>query len=124
MQESIIAIQNYQKKLGYDFNTMGLEERMRMFRDYTAALVFELGELAEEAPWKPWRNADKQKFNKRKALLEWVDCYFFLVNQTLALGFTAEEIEETFYKKLQVNIGRIKSGYNNTKEERRQNGAE
>jgi dimeric dUTPase (all-alpha-NTP-PPase superfamily) len=121
---SIEAIKMYQKALGYDFDTMSLHKRMQSFRDYMAALVVEQGELATEVQWKPWRNTNQQKFNKRKALLEFIDCYFFLIDQGLALGFTAQEIEDTFYLKLNVNMERINSSYNNTKEERNNTGTE
>ena len=124
MKDTIEAIKAYQKRLGYDFDTMSLPERMQSFRNYMAALIVEQGELATEVQWKPWRKISSQKFNKRKALLEWADCYFFLIDQGLALGFKADEMKESVHHKLSVNLQRIESGYNNTKEERRQDGTE
>lgn len=113
MKAEIESIKDYQKKLGYDFDKMDQPERMQMFRNYMAALVVEQGELAEEVPWKPWRAVSDQKDNYRKQCLEWVDCFFFLVDQAIALGLEPQDLEDTFIKKMFANHQRIESGYNN-----------
>ena len=118
MKAEIEAIISYQKELGYDYTQMTQSERMQMFRNYMAALTVEQGELAEEVPWKPWRAVAKQKNNYRKQCLEWIDCFFFLADQAIALGLEPTDLQDTFTKKLHVNLNRIKTHYNNKKEDR------
>ena len=118
MKAEIERIIEYQKELGYDFNRMTPSERMQMFRNYMAALMIEQGELAEETPWKPWRNMEAQRNNYRKQCLEWIDCFFFLVDQALVLQLEAIDLEHTFNLKMKANKRRIENKYNNTKEER------
>jgi len=124
MKAEIEVIKEYQKELGYDFDRMTPSERMQMFRNYMAALVVEQGELAEETPWKPWRSMEAQRNNYRKQCLEWIDCFFFLVDQAIALQLEAIDLEHTFNLKMKANKRRIENKYNNTKEERRQNGVD
>ncbi|MDA3808617.1 MAG: dUTP diphosphatase [Thiomicrorhabdus sp.] len=118
MRAEIGCIKEYQKKLGYDYERMTQAERMQMFRNYMAALTVEQGELAAEVPWKPWRAVEDQKDNYRKQCLEWVDSFFFLVDQALALKLDPQDLEDTFIEKMFANHKRIESGYNNKAEDR------
>ncbi len=122
MKKDLQAIKRYQKKLGYDYDNMSHHMRMVSFRDNVAALIAELGELMQEVPWKPWKKTANQEDNILAALDEHADCFFFLANLGLSLGFTPELMDDAFNKKLQVNLQRIENGYNNTKEERTENG--
>ena len=116
MKETIRRIAEYQKLMGYDFDNMPLEQRMQMLRNYATALLVEQGELINEMPWKPWRPIEDQKEPAyTKAAEEWVDCFFFLVDQALVLWLTPEVIEETFERVLKKNLNRLSSGYSNTK---------
>lgn len=109
-------IRDYQKKMGYDAEKMSPEVRMQMFRNYMVALMMEQAEMADEVSWKPWRTYSSQRPNpnKRKIALEWVDCLFFLVDQGLMLGLTADDIIKAWDVKLQANHDRIASGYSKT----------
>ncbi len=114
-EELYKSIEAYQEDMGYDYETMTQEQRMESARNYTTALVVELGELLTEVPWKPWRPIKSQSNNKRKALLEFVDCLFFLVDIGLSLDFTANEILDAFTTKLKANRLRISNGYSKIK---------
>ena len=106
-------IKDYQKQLGYDFDKMSMPERMQMFRNYMAALTVEQGELAAEVPFKPWRSIADQDMNYSKACLEWVDMYFFLFDQAIAIGLEPQDLADSFDLKMKVNLERITSKYNN-----------
>ncbi len=117
IKDMVGQIVSYQKKMGYDYDQMSLEQKMQSLRDYNTALVVELGELLTEAPWKPWRTIESQTNNKRKIALEYVDCIFFLVNMGSCLGLSTEDIEKAFEKKLASNLARIDSGYSKIKDD-------
>jgi len=112
MKDFINKIAEYQKLMGYDFETMTIEDRMQMMRNYVAALMVEQGELLKELPWKPWRKQETQYYATQQIQAEeWVDCLFFLVDQALVLRLSSELIEQAFEAKLRKNINRISSGY-------------
>ena len=113
MEELYIRIQKYQRMMGYNFESMTLEERMQAFRNYMVALQIEQVELAQELPWKPWRDAKSQKHADKAVLSEeWVDSLFFLFDQALVLQLEHTDLREAFEKKMEKNLNRIKSGYN------------
>ena len=111
-------IEEYQKEMGYNFNNMLLQDRMAIFRNYILALQVEQVELLNELPWKPWRDSSKQQHGTKEIIAnEWVDCLFFLVDQALCLGLSAEEVLKAFKQKMQINLARIETGYNQIREE-------
>ncbi len=119
MEELYIRIQKYQRMMGYNFESMTLEERMQAFRNYMVALQIEQVELAQELPWKPWRDAKSQKHADKAVLSEeWVDSLFFLFDQALVLQLEHTDLREAFEKKMEKNLNRIKSGYNTKKGEK------
>ena len=117
-------INAYQNLMGYIYTDMTVEDKMQELRNYTVALMMEQSELLEEVSWKPWRNYEDQKPspNMRKIAFEWVDCLFFLVNQSFCLGLTADDILNAFETKLASNMARIDSGYSKLKTTKSQNG--
>ncbi len=116
MEELIVRISTYQKAMGYNFKAMSIEERMVMFRDYMVALQIEQAELAQELPIKPWRPIKDQKYSSVEIVAEeWIDCLFFLVDQALVLNLPLEALRYAFETKMDKNMNRIQSGYNNVK---------
>ncbi len=117
LRDIINEIRDYQYAMGNDFDEMSNETRMQNLRNFTVALSCEQTELLDEVSWKPWRTYDSQKPNpnKRKLALEWVDCLFFLVDQSFCLELSSGEILEAFEKKLKANYQRIHSGYSEVK---------
>ena len=117
-KEIFQSIKDYQAEMGYHPANFSREVRMQMFRNYMVALMMDQAEMADEVSWKPWRTFESQKPNpnKRKIALEWVDCLFFLVDQALMLGISADDILDAFETKHKANLERITSGYSKTKD--------
>lgn len=117
LNKIIGEIGEYQKSMGSDFPTMSNEDRMQSLRNFSVALMMEQAELLDETSWKPWRTYESQRPdpNMEQVAREWVDCLFFLVNQSFCLGLTAEMIEEKFIQVLANNYRRISSGYSHVK---------
>lgn len=70
-----------------------------------------MGELAEALRELPdeWWTVDAA--NLRKARVEVIDAWHFLISASVALGMNAEDFARTFYGKLQVNWDRQNGGY-------------
>lgn len=91
-----------------NYVTLTMKQRMQLMRDYVLGLDVEQVELLQELPWKPWVYAgDPEDLVKTKKIIaEWVDGFFFLIDQALVLGITAEDVAETFEAVLQKNYNR------------------
>jgi len=106
-------IKAYQKEMGYDFNKLSPEQRVVILRNYIVAMQVEQVEFLNEFPWKPWRPVSGQHVGSQEKIAdEWVDCLFFLIDQALCVGLTAEEVVKAYKNKMKVNIKRITEGYN------------
>lgn len=73
-------------------------------------LVVEAAEALQETDWKPWKKTPKL-INKQKALEELVDCFHFLVELFILLGFSHEDLYNAYMKKMDVNHKRQEEGY-------------
>ena len=119
LQEMFYKIREYHEKLGYNYTGMSLEQQMEAIRHNGLALHQEVAELIDSFPWKPWRDAHKQRWDNENATEEIVDILFFLGNIMEAVGIDPEDLELMFEVKLKENYDRIERGYNNKPEERR-----
>lgn len=74
------------------------------------ALQVEVSELANATRcFKYW--SKKKSEPKERLLDEYADCLHFLLSIANTLGFTAEEIEQAYIKKHEVNYKRQEEGY-------------
>jgi len=73
------------------------------------ALFVELAEALQETPWKVWKKGQVMDLGKFQE--ELVDCWHFLINLSLAAGFTPETLFKAFIAKNEINFRRQKEGY-------------
>lgn len=78
------------------------------YRVYTLAAVDELMEALHEVPWKPWSR--KVAWDRENLGDELADVFTFLVQLCCIVGMDAEELEERYWQKSQVNVERQRSG--------------
>jgi len=104
-------IEDYHKHLGHNRPFDTLEQRMQSMRNSSLALMMELAELVDSVPWKPWRSARNQTFDKNNATREAVDIIFFLVSICEELHITSEDLELKFHEVLKNNYKRLDNGY-------------
>ena len=73
------------------------------------AIIHEAVELQRTTNWKWWKKP--VSFNKDKAKEELIDIWHFVVQASLELGLTPEDILDEYKKKNEINRERQKSGY-------------
>lgn len=78
------------------------------YRVYTLAAVDELMEALHEVPWKPW--SSRTTWDRENLGEELADAFTLLVQLCCIVGMDAEELEERYWQKSEVNVGRQKSG--------------
>lgn len=101
---------------GVDYRKMNanIDYRLEYIKENLFAATVEIGEAANEIPWKSWAKGDKQAIfeaKRGKALGEIVDVLFFLANTLTALGVSDEELERAYLAKMGVNQTRQAIGY-------------
>lgn len=101
---------------GIDYRAFNrdIDARMDYLKTNLFAAMIELGEAANEVPWKPWAKGDKQAIyegKRDKFVGEMVDVMFFIANALTAVGVTDTELNERYLAKMQVNQDRQKNGY-------------
>lgn len=108
---------------GYQSGHFGVDyHRMRTDIDYRIdylttnlfAATIEIGEAANEVPWKPWAKGDKQAIyeaKRDKFVGEMVDVLFFIANALSAAGVTDAELETKYLAKMGVNQARQRQNY-------------
>ena len=63
-------------------------------------MITELGEVLQVYKgWKPWKNSDNYTYEEQKVREELADVWHFLVNLTLSLGYSANDVEMFFNEK-------------------------
>lgn len=114
--EYMIAQQGeLQRRLGYDFDKMTIDERIEFVKTMTLAATAELHEALNEVSWKPW--ATSKHFHTSRLLAELNDAWQFITNIWLAAApeatpaELAQFMQTTLDEKLQVNHQRIENGY-------------
>ena len=73
------------------------------------AIIHEAVELQRTTNWKWWKNPTT--FNKAEAKEELIDIWHFVVQASLELNLTPDDILEEYKRKNQINRDRQKNGY-------------
>ena len=73
------------------------------------AMIHEAVELQRTTNWKWWKKPTE--FNKAEAREELVDIWHFLIQASLELGLTPEDILKEYQRKNEINRQRQKDGY-------------
>ena len=73
------------------------------------AIIHEAVELQRTTNWKWWKTPTK--FNQDDAKEELVDIWHFVVQASLELGLTPDEILDEYRRKNEINRQRQKDGY-------------
>ena len=81
------------------------------------ALIVEATEILEEINWKDWRKEDKVTDNDA-LILEIVDVLALLGNIINEAGFTAPQIEEAYFRKLEIYHAKARRDGHTTNVER------
>ena len=82
------------------------EERISLL---ATAMVHEAIELQRLTNWKWWKKPTK--FDQTRAREEVIDLWHFLVQTSIELGMTPNEILDEYVKKNQINKERQEKGY-------------
>jgi dimeric dUTPase (all-alpha-NTP-PPase superfamily) len=82
------------------------EERISLL---ATAIVHEAIELQRLTNWKWWKKPTK--FDQTRAREEVIDLWHFLVQTSIELGMTPNEILDEYLKKNQINKERQEKGY-------------
>lgn len=104
-----------QRRLGYDFSKMTIDDRIEFVKTMTLAATAELHEALNEISWKPW--ATSKHFYTSRLLAELSDAWQFIANIWIAVApdetpaTIAQFMQTTLDEKLQVNHRRIENGY-------------
>lgn len=98
-----------QKRLGFDFMDMSMNEVIDYIRWSSVAVTSELAEAIGEVGWKPW--ATSKHINRNAFVGECIDIWKFVLNMMLSVGVTPGEFFEVFMAKTAVNHDRINNGY-------------
>jgi len=73
------------------------------------AIIHEAVELQRTTNWKWWKKP--VSFNKDEAKEELIDIWHFVVQASLELGLTPEDILDEYKRKNEINRERQRSGY-------------
>ena len=73
------------------------------------AMIHEAVELQRTTNWKWWKKPTE--FNKTEAREELVDIWHFLIQASLELGLTPDDILKEYQRKNEINRQRQKDGY-------------
>jgi len=92
----------YSKK----FLSLSNEERISAL---CTAIIHEAVELQRLTNWKWWRKM--LEFDENQAKEELIDIWHFVVDASIELGMTPQNILDEYVKKNQINIDRQKNGY-------------
>jgi dimeric dUTPase (all-alpha-NTP-PPase superfamily) len=114
-KDMLVGLLNQQQKLeedlGYNLNTMTLEERAAFIKEYVMHTDHEMHEMLQELPFfKSWKkystDEETTQIAYAKARKEWIDVLHFFLNVTLGLGFTPEELYVMYQEKHDENYRR------------------
>lgn len=103
-------------KVDYRRMQTDVKYRMDYLQTNLLAAMVELGEAANEIPWKPWAatsDTDRQKLfdeGRQRFVGEMVDVLFFVANAFTAAGVTDRELQLAYTAKKRVNEDRQASG--------------
>lgn len=92
----------YSKK----FLSLSKEERISVL---CTAIIHEAVELQRLTNWKWWKKM--LEFDENQAKEELIDVWHFVVDASIELGMTPQNIVDEYIKKNQINKDRQKNGY-------------
>lgn len=105
--ESIFALQKgLEKMMNLDRYPDGVEGRISAL---STAIIHEAVELQRTTNWKWWKTPTE--FNKDHAKEELIDIWHFVVQASLELGLTPDDILDEYKRKNEINRERQKNGY-------------
>ena len=73
------------------------------------AMMHEVVELQRTANWKGWKQPTS--FNQSEAREELIDIWHFLIQASMELGLTPDDILKEYQRKNEINRQRQKDGY-------------
>jgi len=89
-----------------------MSESMQWTRRFTERAIEELQELLDEIPVAWW---SKQQVNVRKARVELIDAWHFILSAMFSLGMSGTTFANTYVDKREVNVKRQVEGYTKLK---------
>lgn len=105
---------NRQKRLqeifGNNIDNFSEEQRQQYVKDNVLGLLDEVHEILRETNWKNWKKT-KKEINRNKLLEELADALHFFNNLCIAYNFSADELYESYLKKDEKILKRIKENY-------------
>ncbi len=110
MEDKLESIFNLQKDLADSMNLdrypTGMEGKISAL---CTAMIHEAAELQRTTNWKWWKKPIP--FNEANAKEELVDIWHFLVQASIELGMTPDDILQEYQRKNKINRDRQKNGY-------------
>ena len=110
MEDKLDSIFSLQKGLA---DMMNLDRYPKDTEDKVSALctaiMHEAVELQRLTNWKWWKTPTE--FNEKEAREELIDIWHFVIQASLELNLTPEEILEEYQRKNEINRQRQKDGY-------------
>lgn len=107
-----------QERLGYDFNSLTMEQRVAYLKENWIALSDEFSEVLERLPWKPWKKYSPEakvdwtsEEQKVETQFEIVDAFHFLINMALLVGIDGNTLWKMYAQKNAENFARQDRGY-------------
>lgn len=104
------AIMTYSPSIGSQywkkFLSISKEERISAL---CTAIIHEAVELQRLTNWKWWKKSIE--FDENQAKEELIDIWHFVVDASIELGMTPQDILDEYLKKNQINKDRQKNGY-------------
>jgi len=105
--ESIFALQKgLEDMMNLDRYPTGVEDRVAAL---CTAIVHEAIELQRTTNWKWWKKPTE--FNEAEAREELIDIWHFVVQASLELKLTPDDILKEYKRKNEINRDRQKNGY-------------
>jgi dimeric dUTPase (all-alpha-NTP-PPase superfamily) len=98
--------QSFDSQYSKKFLFLSKEERLSML---CTAIIHEAVELQRLTNWKWWKKA--VEFDERQAKEELIDLWHFIVDASIELEMTPQDILDEYTKKNQINKDRQKNDY-------------
>ena len=116
--EDMLELQRtFQERLGTDFSTMTVRDRVAFIKEHSIHLDQEINEALYELPYfKPWKDYTgvtpaEEEAALRKAQMELIDAWHFFMNMALGMGLTADTFYGLYLAKNKENHRRQDEGY-------------
>jgi hypothetical protein len=82
LERMVAAQRAFQERIGFDFASMTVGDRVAYVKEMYVAAVMELGEALNETTWKPWatRNSGEYAIHSLELITELTDVWCFICN--------------------------------------------